>query len=86
MSAVCPQPDLIQTVSLPDDPPRTIQKPHIDLYLTHQKKHLGDDCMFQSLFAELKAVILIIGLYILMDQRQKIGLLQLLHLMASVPR
>ena len=29
--------------------------PHIDLYLTHQKKHLGDDCMFQSLFAELKS-------------------------------
>ena len=41
--------------SLPDDPPWTIQKPHIDLYLTHQKKHLGDDCMFRSLFAELKS-------------------------------
>ena len=41
-------------MSLPDDPPWTIQKPHIDLFLTHQKKHLGDDCMFQSLFAELK--------------------------------
>ena len=55
LSAVCPQLDLIQTVSLPDDPPCTIQKPHIDLYLTHQKKHLGNDCMFQSLFAELKS-------------------------------
>ena len=54
LSAVCPQLDLIQTVSLPDDPPWTIQKPHIDLLLTHQKKQLGDDCMFQSLFAELK--------------------------------
>ena len=41
---VCPQLDLIQTVSLPDDPPWKVQKPHIDLYLTHQKKHLGDDC------------------------------------------
>ena len=29
--------------------------PHVDFYLTHQKKHLGDDCMFQSLFAELKS-------------------------------
>ena len=28
--------------------------PQIDLYLTHQKKHLGDDCLFQSLFARLK--------------------------------
>ena len=55
LSAVCPQLDLIQTVSLPDDPPWTIQKPHIDLFLTHQKKHLGNDCMFQSLFAELKS-------------------------------
>ena len=55
LSDVCPQLDLIQTVSLPDDPPWTIQKPHIDLFLTHQKKHLGDDCMFQSLFAELKS-------------------------------
>ena len=54
LSVVCPQLDLIQTVSLPDDPPWTIQKPHIDLYLTHQKKHLGDDCLFQSLFAQLK--------------------------------
>ena len=52
---VCPQLDLIQTVSLPDDPPWTIQKPHIDLYLTHQKKHLCDDCLFQSLFAQLKS-------------------------------
>ena len=51
LSAVCPQLDLIQTVSLPDDPPWKVQKPHIDLYLTHQKKHLGDDCLFQSLFA-----------------------------------
>ena len=42
-------------MSLPDDPPWTIQKPQIDLYLTHQKKHLGDDCLFQSLFAELKS-------------------------------
>ena len=33
----------------------TVQKPHIDFYLTHQKKHLGDDCLFQSLFAELKS-------------------------------
>ena len=54
LSAVCPQLDLIQTVSLPDDPPWTLQKPHIDLYLTHQKKHPGDGCMFQSLLAELK--------------------------------
>ena len=52
---VCPQLDLIQTVSLPDDPPWKVQKPHIDLYLTHQKKHLGDDCLFQSLFAHLKS-------------------------------
>ena len=55
LSLVCPQLDLIQTVSLPDDPPWTVQKPHIDLYLTHQKKHLGDDCLFQSLFAQLKS-------------------------------
>ena len=41
-------------MSLSDDPPWTIQKPHIDLFLTHQKKQLGDDCMFQSLFGELK--------------------------------
>ena len=27
----------------------------IDLYLTHQKKHLGDDYLFQSLFAQLKS-------------------------------
>ena len=54
LSAVCPQLDLIQTVSLPDDPPWTIQKPHIDFYLTHQKKNLGDDILFQSLFAEFK--------------------------------
>ena len=52
---VCPQVDLIQTVSLPDDPPWTIQKPNIDLCLTHQKKHLGDDCFFQSLFVQLKS-------------------------------
>ena len=55
LSVVCPQLDLIQTMSLPDGPPWTIQKPHIDLFLTHQKKHLGDDCMFQSLFAEIKS-------------------------------
>ena len=54
LSVICSQLDLIQIVSLPDDPPRTTQKPHIDLYLTHQKKHL-DDCMFQSLFAEFKS-------------------------------
>ena len=54
-SSVCPQLDLIQTVSLPDDPPWSIQKPHMDLYLIHQKKHLGDGCTFQSLFAELKS-------------------------------
>ena len=42
-------------MSLPDDPPWTIQKPHIDLYFTHEKKHLGDDCLFQSLFAQLKS-------------------------------
>ena len=54
MSVVCPQLDLIQTVSLPNDPPWSTQKPHIDLNLTHQKKHLGDDCLFQSLFAQLK--------------------------------
>ena len=58
MSVVCPQLDLIQTVSLPDDPPWTIQKPHIDLCLTHQKKHLGDDCLFQSLFVQLKSCYL----------------------------
>ena len=39
---------------MPDDTLWTIQKPHIDLYLTHQKKDLGDDCLFQSLFAQLK--------------------------------
>ena len=55
LSVVCPQLDLIQTVSLPDDPPWTIQKPHIDLFLTHKEKHLGDDCMFQSLFGELRS-------------------------------
>ena len=55
LSAVCPQLDLIQTVSLPDDPTWTIQKPQIDLCLTHQKKHLGDDCLVQSLFAQLKS-------------------------------
>ena len=55
LSAVCPQMDLIQTVSLPDDPARTIQKPQIDLCFTLQKKHLGDDCLFQSLFAQLKS-------------------------------
>ena len=43
-----------ENLSLPDDTPWTIQKPHIDLYLTHQKKPLGDDCLFQSLFAQLK--------------------------------
>ena len=25
------------------------KKPHIDLYVTHQKKHLGDDCLFAQL-------------------------------------
>ena len=55
LSAACPQLDLIQTVSLPDDPPWTIQKPHIDLYLAHQKKHLGDDGLLQCLFAQLKS-------------------------------
>ena len=55
LSVICPQPDLIQTVSLPDDPPWTIQKPHIELYLTRQKKHLGDNYVFQSLFAEFKS-------------------------------
>ena len=50
LSAVCPQ-----TVSFPDDPPWTVQKPHIDLYHTQQKKHLGDDCLFQSLYAQLKS-------------------------------
>ena len=55
MSIVCPQLDLIQAVLLPDDPPWTIQEPHIDLYLTHQKKHFADDCMFRSLFAEFKS-------------------------------
>ena len=55
LSALCPQLNLIQTVSLPDDPPWTIQKPDIDLYLTNQKKHDGDDCLFQSLFAQLKS-------------------------------
>ena len=54
LSAVCPQLDLIPTVSLPDDPSWTIQKPQTDLCLTHQKKHLGDDCLFHSLFAQLK--------------------------------
>ena len=42
-------------MSLPDDPPCAIQKPYIDLYLTHQKKYLGDNCLFQSLFAQLKS-------------------------------
>ena len=42
-------------MSLPDDPPWKVQKPHIDLYLAHQKKHLGDDCLFQSLFTQLKS-------------------------------
>ena len=81
LSVVCPQLDLIQTVSLPDDPPWTVQKPHIDLYLTHQKKHLGDDCLFQSLFTEFKSSY--------PDHRairQKIGLLQLLYQITSVPR
>ena len=55
LSAVCPQLDLIQNVPLPDDPPWTVQKAHIDFYLTHQKKDLGDDCLFQSLFAQLKS-------------------------------
>ena len=55
LSAVCPLLDLIQTVALPDDPPWTIQKAQIGLYLTHQKKHLGDDIIFQSLFAKLKS-------------------------------
>ena len=55
LTVVCPQLDLIQTVALPDDPPWTVQKPHIDLYPTHQKKHLGDDCLFESLFAQLKS-------------------------------
>ena len=45
----------LSSAGLPDDPPWTIQKPHTDLYLTHQKKHLGDDCLFQSLFAQLKS-------------------------------
>ena len=35
-----PQLDLIQTVSLPDDKPWTIQKPEIDLYVTHQKRNI----------------------------------------------
>ena len=55
LSALCPRLDLIQTVSLPDDPHWTIQKPQINLCFTHQKKHLGDDCLFQSLFAQLKS-------------------------------
>ena len=55
LPAVCPQLDLIQTVSLPDKPPWNLQKPQIDLCLTHQKKHLGDDFLFQSLFAQLKS-------------------------------
>ena len=58
MSAVCPQLDFIKTLSLPDDLPWTIQKPHIDLHLSHQKKHV---------------IILTMGLYIPMDRRQKIG-------------
>ena len=40
MAVVCPQLDLIQTVSLPDDPPWTIQKPRIALNLTHQRNIL----------------------------------------------
>ena len=55
MSAVCPQLDLIQTVSLPDDRPWTVQKPQIDLCLNHQQKYLGDDSLLQSLFAHLKS-------------------------------
>ena len=54
LSTVSPQLDLIQTLSLPDDPPWTVQKAHINLYLTHQKKYLGDNCLFQSPFAQLK--------------------------------
>ena len=86
MSVVCPQLDLIQTVSLPDDPPWTIQKPHIDLYLRHQKKHLGDDCMFQSLFAALKSYYSDHrGIYTDGSKTEN-RVVQLLHLMASVPR
>ena len=33
----------------------TIKKPDIDLFLIHQRKHLGDYCLFQSLFAQLKS-------------------------------
>ena len=85
LAVVCPQLDLIQTVSLPDDPPWTIQKPHIDLFLTHQKKHLGDDCMFQSLFAELKSYYSNHRAIYTDGSKQKIGLQQLLHLITSVP-
>ena len=67
-SVVSHQLDLIQTLSMTDDSQQTIQKPHIDLY-HHQKKHLGDDSLFESPFPELKAVILTIRLYILMDRR-----------------
>ena len=86
MSAVCPQLDLIQTVSLPDDPPWKVQKPHIDLYLTHQKKHLGDDCFFQSLFAQLKSCYPDHRAVYTDGSKAENRLLQLLHVITSVPR
>ena len=54
LCVVCPQLGLIQTMALPDDLPWIIQKSHIDLYLTHKKKHLGDH-FFKSLFVHLKS-------------------------------
>ena len=43
--------DLIQTFL--DE--LTIQKPHIDLYLIHHSKNLGDDYLILNLLAELKS-------------------------------
>ena len=58
LSAVCSQLDLIQTVSLPEDPPWTIQRPHIDFFLMQHKKQLGDEFLFQSLFCSIKKLLL----------------------------
>ena len=54
LAAVCPQLDLIQSVCMPDEPPWTIKKPHIDYFLTYFKKDFSDEFLFQSLFGQLK--------------------------------
>ena len=41
-------------MSFLDDPQWTKQD-LTDLHLTHQMKHLGDDCLLESIFAELKS-------------------------------